>query len=85
MEFEKLQQIIAEVLNIDPDTITVDSRFIDDLSADSLDIFEIITSIEDAFIKMLTQSKMVDTYYGDGNTSTFVIEKLKAWLNTRKA
>ena len=49
MEFEKLQQIIAEVLNIDPDTITVDSRFIDDLSADSLDIFEIITSIEDAF------------------------------------
>ena len=49
MEFEKLQQIIAEVLNIDPDTITVDSRYIDDLSADSLDIFEIITSIEDAF------------------------------------
>ena len=49
MEFEKLQQIIAEVLNIDPDSITVDSRFIDDLSADSLDIFEIITSIEDAF------------------------------------
>lgn len=49
MEFEKLQQIIAEVLNIDPETITVDSRFIDDLSADSLDIFEIITSIEDAF------------------------------------
>ena len=49
MEFEKLQQIIAEVLNIDPDTITVDSRFIDDLSADSLDIFEIITRIEDAF------------------------------------
>ncbi len=49
MEFEKLQQIIAEVLNIDPDTITVDSRFIDDLSADSLDIFEIITSIEDVF------------------------------------
>jgi len=44
-----------------------------------------MTSIEDAFIKMLTQSKMVDTYYGDGNTSTFVIEKLKAWLNTRKA
>lgn len=42
-------------------------------------------SIEDAFSKMLTQSKIVDTYYGDGHTSTFVIEKLKAWLNTRKA
>jgi UDP-N-acetylglucosamine 2-epimerase (non-hydrolysing)/GDP/UDP-N,N'-diacetylbacillosamine 2-epimerase (hydrolysing) len=42
-------------------------------------------SIEDAFSKMLAQSKIVDTYYGDGHTSTFVIEKLKAWLNTRKA
>lgn len=43
------------------------------------------TSIEDAFSKMLMQPKIVDTYYGDGHTSTFVIEKLKAWLNTRKA
>lgn len=38
------------------------------------------SSIEDAFCKMLTQSKMVDTYYGDGHTSSFVIEKLKSWL-----
>ena len=44
-----------------------------------------IVSIEDAFSKMLTQPKMVDTYYGDGHTSAFVIEKLKAWLNTRRA
>ena len=43
------------------------------------------TSIEDVFSKMLMQPKIVDTYYGDGHTSTFVIEKLKAWLNTRKA
>ena len=44
-----------------------------------------IDSIEDAFRKMLVQPKMVDTYYGDGHTSAFVIEKLKAWLNTRIA
>ena len=43
-----------------------------------------IASIEDAFCKMLTQPKMVDTYYGDGHTSAYIIEKLKAWLNTRK-
>lgn len=43
-----------------------------------------IASIEDAFRKMLTQPKIVDTYYGDGRTSAFVIKKLKAWLNTRK-
>lgn len=44
-----------------------------------------LASIEDAFHKMLTQPKMVDTYYGDGHTSVFVIEKLKSWLNKRKA
>lgn len=42
-------------------------------------------SIEGAFDKMLIQPKMVDTYYGDGHTSAFVIEKLKAWLNIKIA
>ena len=36
MEFEKLQQIIAEVLNVEPDEITMDTTFVDDLGADSL-------------------------------------------------
>lgn len=43
-----------------------------------------IASIEDAFRRMLIQPKIIDFYYGDGHTSAFVIEKLKAWLNTRK-
>lgn len=38
MEFEKLQQIIAEVLNVEPDEITMDTTFVDDLGADSLDV-----------------------------------------------
>ncbi|MBO4510081.1 MAG: acyl carrier protein, partial [Lachnospiraceae bacterium] len=42
MEFEKLQKIIAEVLNVDPDEVTMDTTFIDDLGADSLDVFQII-------------------------------------------
>ena len=42
MEFEKLQNIIAEVLNIEPDEITMDTTFVEDLGADSLDIFQII-------------------------------------------
>ena len=42
MEFEKLQQIIAEVLNIDPEEITMNTTFVDDLGADSLDVFQII-------------------------------------------
>lgn len=49
MEFEKLQNIIAEVLNIDKSEVSMDSTFIDDLGADSLDIFQIIMGIEEEF------------------------------------
>lgn len=49
MEFEKLQQIIAEVLNVDVDEITPDTTFVDDLGADSLDVFQIIMGIEEEF------------------------------------
>ena len=49
MEFEKLQQIIAEVLNNDPEEITMNTTFVDDLGADSLDVFQIIMGIEEEF------------------------------------
>lgn len=49
MEFEKLQNIIAEVLNIETEEITMESTFIDDLGADSLDVFQIIMGIEEEF------------------------------------
>lgn len=49
MEFEKLQQIIAEVLNVDVDEITPDTTFVDDLGANSLDVFQIIMGIEEEF------------------------------------
>ena len=49
MEFEKLQKIIAEVLNVDADEITMETTFVDDLGADSLDIFQIIMGIEEEF------------------------------------
>jgi acyl carrier protein len=49
MEFEKLQNIIAEVLNIDAEEISMDSTFVDDLGADSLDVFQIIMGIEEEF------------------------------------
>ena len=49
MEFEKLQKIISEVLNVDADEITMDTTFVDDLGADSLDVFQIIMGIEEEF------------------------------------
>lgn len=49
MEFEKLQGIIAEVLNIEPEDVTMAATFVDDLGADSLDLFQIIMGIEEEF------------------------------------
>ena len=49
MEFEKLKKIIAEVLNVDEEEITMETTFVDDLGADSLDVFQIIMGIEDEF------------------------------------
>ena len=49
MEFEKLQNIVAEVLNVEPEEVTMASTFVDDLGADSLDVFQIIMGIEEEF------------------------------------
>ena len=49
MELEKLQKIIAEVMNVDEEEITMDTTFVDDLGADSLDVYQIIMGIEEEF------------------------------------
>ena len=49
MEFEKIRSIIMEVLNVDEEEITMETTFIDDLGADSLDVFQIIMGLEEEF------------------------------------
>lgn len=49
MEFEKLQDIIADVLNVQKEEIKPETTFVDDLGADSLDIFQIIMGIEEEY------------------------------------
>ncbi len=46
---EKLKEIIAEQLSIDMSEITADSNFKDDLGADSLDLFELVMSLEEEY------------------------------------
>ena len=76
MEFEKLQQIIAEVLNIDPEEITMNTTFVDDLGADSLDVFQIIMGIEEEFdIEIPTEEAEQIASVGDA------VEAIKNALN----
>ena len=49
MEFDKLKEIIAGVLSVDPNEITEETTFMDDLGADSLDMFQIAIRIEEEF------------------------------------
>ena len=49
MIFEKLSALIAEQFNVDPDTITMDTSFEDDLNADSVDIVDLSMALEEAF------------------------------------
>lgn len=48
-DFAKLKNIIADVLNVDPDEITEETTLTDDLGADSLDLYQILMGIEDEF------------------------------------
>jgi len=76
MEFEKLQGIIAEVLNVDVDEITMDSTFTDDLGADSLDIYQIVMGIEEEFdIEIPAESAETITTVADA------VEAIKGVMN----
>lgn len=76
MEFEKLQGIIAEVLNIEPEDVSMSSTFVDDLGADSLDIFQIIMGIEEEFdIEIPNEAAEHIVSVGDA------VEQIKSALN----
>ena len=49
MYFEKVRAALAQQFELDPETITLDTNLIDDLGADSLDVVELIMSLEDEF------------------------------------
>ena len=76
MEFEKLQGIIAEVLNVDAEDITMATTFVDDLGADSLDVFQIIMGIEEEFdIEIPQEAAENIVTVGDA------VEQIKSALN----
>ncbi len=49
MTFEALRDVIVEELDVAAEKVTLEASFIDDLGADSLDLFEMVMSIEDEF------------------------------------
>ena len=56
MELDKLRKIIAEVLCVDTREITEETTFVDDLCADSLDLYQIVMGIEEEFSIEISQT-----------------------------
>ena len=76
MEFEKLKKIIVDVLNVAENEITMDTTFIDDLGADSLDVFQIIMGLEEEFdIEIPNEQAEKIVTVGDA------VEQIKAAMN----
>ena len=51
MVFEKVREILCDQLEIDPDEVTLDTDLVKDLGADSLDLVDVVMSLEDEFDK----------------------------------
>lgn len=49
MVFDKVKEILVDQLDLDPEKVTMESNFIDDLGADSLDLVDLVMSLEDDF------------------------------------
>ena len=49
MVFEKVKAILSEQFDVEEDSITLDTSVVDDLGADSLDVVDLLMSIEDEF------------------------------------
>ena len=73
MIFEKIQAIIMDQLDKDAEEVTLETNFREDLDADSLDLFQIINDIEDAFDVKIESDEGIDTV---GSLVTYVDAQL---------
>ena len=58
MVFEKVRDILCELLDIDVDEVTLDTDLIKDLGADSLDLVDFVTTLEDEFDKEIPDEEI---------------------------
>lgn len=77
MELEKVKQIIAEQLNVSESTIDENTSFVDDLGADSLDIFQIIMALEEEF-EIEISNEEAEKLSTVGDVTTYIKNNLSA-------
>ncbi|MBQ4651562.1 MAG: acyl carrier protein [Oscillospiraceae bacterium] len=62
MYFEQIRDVLAKQFEIDPESITMDTSLIDDIGADSLDVVELIMSLEDNYGIAISDEDAAELY-----------------------
>ena len=75
MVFEKMKQILAEQLDADIESITLETDIADDLGADSLDVVEMLMSIEDEF-EVEIPDEQIESLKTVGNVVDYIQEHM---------
>ena len=74
--FEKLCKLIAEQFGVDPDTVTADSAFVDDLGADSVDLMDLSMALEEEFGMEEMDSEDIESIVTVGDLYKYMQEHL---------
>lgn len=76
MVFEKVKEILAAQFEVDADSITADTDLVDDLSADSLDLVDMLMSLEDEFNIGEVPDEMVEKIRTVGQLVAYIEENM---------
>ena len=76
MVFEKIQALLAGQFDVDVDSITADTDLVDDLGADSLDLVDMLMSLEDEFSIGEVPDEMVEKIRTVGQLVTYIEENM---------
>lgn len=75
--FEHMQKIIAEQFAVDPDEITMDTSFEEDLGADSVDLVELVMAMEEEFDIGEVEEDEVSELKTVGDCVNYLVNKMK--------
>ena len=76
MVFEKIKAILSSQFDVDADSITADTRLVDDLGADSLDLVDLLMSLEDEFNIGEVPDDKVEAIRTVGQLVTYIEENM---------
>lgn len=76
MVFEKVQEILSTQFEVEADSITLDTDIVDDLGADSLDLVDMLMSLEDEFNIGEVPDEMVEKIRTVGQLVTYIEENM---------